>query len=446
MPPTIVNEMHCTRCGVEFEGAYCPNCGAPAKAPASRVETRCPRCGRLIRGSFCSYCGLQLTSTGPVIYQYTAPTRSGDNLGRMFTGSMILYFGIFLTAVLIYIGLLWGGLSEIVPGILDDACADCKMALLIITPAPIPILQPFGGPPFLIYYLFVVVIISSCFFWLFYKDMPVVMADFKKALKKGWFSVRSKSTLLRIGQLFAFGIFFNVGYNLVILILFGEGVLPTETEIGPPWFFLSLVSSAAVWEELISRTLLIGVPLFMIALAKNKKVDRPLRYFIGGGFELGALELTFLVFSAIMFGAAHIFSGGPWVFPPLFVGGLILGYLFLRKGIIASIMFHFIWNYNIALNYLASVTGNQPLLILGVVFTLFVALVGLVLTVTFMMRVFRTAQSTARTLEAGQGQPGAQVQMSQQAPQTEYTCPRCGWRAATYRDGHFQCLRCGHIT
>lgn len=437
--------MYCTRCGVEFEGAYCPNCGTPAKAPAPRVETRCQRCGHLIRGSFCSYCGLLQTPTGPVIYQYAAPTRSDDGFGRIFTGSMILYFGIFLTAVLIFIGLLWGGLSEIVPGILDDACADCKMALLIITPKPISILEPFGGPPFLIYYLFVVVIISSCFFWLFYKDMPVVMADFKKALKQGWFSVRSRSTLLRIGQLFAFGIFFNVGYNLVILILFGEGVLPTETEIGPPWFFLSLVSSAAVWEELISRTLLIGVPLFMIALARNKMVDRPLRYFIGGGFKLGILELIFLLFSAIMFGAAHIFSGGPWVFPPLFVGGLILGYLFLKKGIIASIMFHFIWNYNIALNYLASITGNLPLQTLGVIFTLFLAFVGLVLTVIFVMKWFRTAQSTARTLEAGQGQPGTQIQMQLQAPQRQYTCPSCGWRAATYKDGLFQCLRCGHI-
>lgn len=399
-----------------------------------------------MRGSFCSHCGLQQTPTGPVIYQYAAPTRSGDDFGKIFAGSMILYFGIFLAAVLIFMGLLWGGLSEIVPGILEDACADCRMALLIITPAPISILKPFGGPAFLIYYLFVVVVISSCFFWLFYKDMPVVIDDFKKALKKGWFSVKSKSTLLRIGQLFAFGIFFNVGYNLVILILFGEGVLPTETEISPPWFFLSLVSSAAVWEELISRTLLIGVPLFVIALVKNKRVDRPLRYFIGGGFKLGALELTFLLFSAIMFGAAHTFSGGPWVFPPLFVGGLILGYLFLKKGIIASIMFHFIWNYNIALNYLASVTGNLPLLTLGVIFTLFVAFVGLVLTVTFVMRMFRTAQSTARTLEAGQAQPGPQTQMPQQQTQTGYACPRCAWRAATYKDGHFHCLRCGYIT
>jgi hypothetical protein len=398
-----------------------------------------------MRGNFCSYCGGRSTRPRPVIYQYGEPAKSGGDYGKLFSGGMIVYFGIFLSAVFVYIGLLWGGLSEILPGILGDACADCKMVLLIITPAPIPIIEPFGGIPFFIYYMFVVAVISSCFFWLFYKDMPVVIADFKKGLKRGWFSIKSKSTLLRIGQLFAFGIFFNVGYNFVILILFAEGVLPTETEIGPPWFFLTLVSSAAVWEEVISRTLLIGVPLFVIALIKDRKVRRPSRYFIGGGFKIGFLELIFLLFSAIMFGAAHIFSGGWWVFPPLLVGGLILGYLFLKKGIIASIMFHFIWNYNIALNYLASVTGNWPLLTMGALFTLFVAFVGFVLTVTFVMRWFRTAQLTASKLEMGEGQRDTQILRQRVAPQKHYTCPNCGWEAATYKDGLFQCLRCGHI-
>jgi ribosomal protein S27AE len=380
-------------------------------------------------------------------YQPPAYTKPSDDFGKIFSGSMILYFTIFLIAVLTYVGLLWGGLSEIVPGILEDACSDCKIALLIITPQPIPILDPFGGVPFLIYYVFVVVTISSCFFWLFYKDIPVALAEFKESLKKGWFSVKSKSALVRIGQLFAFGIFFNVGYNFIILIFFGEGVLPTESEIGPSWFFLSLVSSAAVWEELISRTLLIGVPLFVIAVVKDKKVDQPWRYFIGGGFKLGTLELTFLLFSALMFGAAHIYSGGPWVFPPLFVGGLILGYLFLKKGIVASIVFHFIWNYNIALNYLASVTGNFTLLGLGVAFTLFVALVGLVLTITYLIKLSRSAQAAARSLEARQTQPGMQPQApQQQVAQTGYRCPRCGWQAATYEDGRFHCLRCGNIT
>jgi hypothetical protein len=400
----------------------------------------------MVEGSYCTYCGLQITPPAPVIYQYTSQTRATDDFGKLFSGSLIIYFVIFLIAVIAYLALLWAGLSEIIPGILYETCSDCKIALLVITPQPIPIVEPFGGFPFLVYYMIVVAIISSCFFWLFHKDLPVLMSDFRESLKKGWFSVKTNSTLLRIGQLFAFGIFFNVGYNFLILILFGEGVLPTETDISPAWFFLSLVSSAAVWEELIARTLLIGIPLFVIALVKNKKVEKPLRYFIGGGFRLGVLEMTFLLFSAIMFGAAHVYSGGPWVFPPLFVGGMILGYLFLKKGIIASIMFHFIWNYNIALNYMASVTGNSTLLVLGVAFTLFVAFVGMVLTVIYMMKAFRSAQMTAQALEAQQAQPGMQPQAPQRTVvQAGYQCPRCGWMEATYRDGHFQCLRCGHV-
>jgi len=89
------------------------------------------------------------------------------------------------------------------------------------------------------------VTISSCFFWLVYKDLPVALADFKESLKKGWFNIKSKSTLLKIGQLFAFGVFFNIAYNLIVLIFLGEGILPAETEVSPAWFFLSLVASAA---------------------------------------------------------------------------------------------------------------------------------------------------------------------------------------------------------
>ncbi len=390
----------------------------------------------MVTGSFCTRCGLQRAQPQPVYY-YTYPqqTKPSDDLGKVISASWALYFGFFFIAVVVYISLLWAGLTLIVPGILGEACADCKAVLLIIVPQPIPILEPFGGIPFLVYYAFVVTTISICFLWLVYKDLPVVITDFKESLKEGWFSSKSKSTLLKIGQLFAFGIFFNIAYSLMILIFLGQEVLPAGTEIEPAWYFLSMVSSAAVWEEIISRTLLIGVPLFIIALLRRKEVDQPLRYFIGGGFEIGTLETTFLVFSAIWFATAHTFSSGPWVFPPLFVGGMILGFLFLRKGIIASILFHFIWNYNIAFNYMAQISGNLGLQVLGVVFTLFVALVGLVVAITFLMKWSRTARGEAQPTEA-----------SQPSSATGYRCPQCGWTAATYKDGHFQCVRCGHIT
>jgi hypothetical protein len=405
----------------------------------------------MVSGPFCPYCGLQQTPLQPVYYQYPPQTKASDDFGRIFSGSWIVYFSIFLFAVMAFLGLLWSGASQAVSGILDDACAECKVTLLIITPEPRAILEPFGGIPFIIYYLFVVVTISSCFFWLVYKDLPVALADFKESLKKGWFNIKSKSTLLKIGQLFAFGVFFNIAYNLIVLIFLGEGILPAETEVSPAWFFLSLVASAAVWEEIVARTLLIGIPLLAIAVftmfRTGKRIDRPVKYLIGGGFKIGYFESVFLLFSASMFGWAHTYSGGPMVFPPLFVGGMILGYLFLKKGIIASIVFHFVWNYSIALNYMAALTGNWTLMGLGIAFTLMVAFVGLVVAITYLVKWSRSAQEKAQVSEAGQAQTGAQAPMRQQsALPSGYQCPNCGWQAAVYKDGHFNCLRCGHIT
>ncbi|MCK4442999.1 MAG: CPBP family intramembrane metalloprotease [Thermoplasmata archaeon] len=435
-----MDQMRCSRCGVDFQGAFCPNCGTSAQDSIAPTETRCPRCGQLVYGSYCTHCGLP-KSPPQVVYQYPYPVqrRQTNELGKIVSISWIIYFAIFLSGVVVFLGLLWWGVSIVVPGILEDSCADCKAVLLIITPLPIPIVEPFGGIPFLIYYMIVVAVISSCFFWLLFRDMPQVIADFKEALKKGWFSSRSKSTLLLIGQLFAFGVFFNVGYNLIILILFGEGALPAGTELDPPWYFLSMVAAAAVWEELIARTLLIGVPLFIIALLKRQDIKRPSRFFIGGGFTIGRFELAFLVFSAVMFGLAHTFSGGPWVFPPLFVGGMILGYLFLKKGIVASILFHFIWNYSIAFTNIASIYGNLVLMGLGLAFTLFVAFVGLFFTLSYIIKTLRKSQAQAKTTQ--------QAQRGFQTPtQTGYQCPRCGYTSAIYKDGRFQCLQCEYIT
>ena len=436
--------MRCPRCGTEFEGVYCPNCGTAAQYSPPTAQPRCPRCGHYVYGSYCTNCGLQL-SQAQATYAYPYPTQrsSADDIGKMVSSSWIIYFALFLSAVIVYIGLLWWGSSIVIPGILDGQCADCKAVLLIITPLPVPILSPFGGIPFLIYYVLVVFVISACFFWLLFKDMPQAISDFKESMKKGWFSTKYRSTILLIGQLFAFGIFFNVGYNFIVLIFFGEGVLPAGTELDPTWYFLAMVAGAAVWEEIISRTLLIGIPLFVIALIRREKMERPSKYFIGGGFKIGQFELPFLVFSAVMFGMAHTFSGGPWVFPPLFVGGLILGYLFLRKGIFASILFHFIWNYSIAFTTVASAYGNYVAMGLGVVFTLFVAFVGLVLTLTYFIRAMRKTRVEAE--RAGQAQTGAQPGYQTQI-QTGYQCPRCGSMSAIYKDGRFQCVQCGHIT
>lgn len=45
--------MRCGKCGNEFEGNFCPNCGKPA----GEEKVRSPFCGTEVQGSFCPNCG-----------------------------------------------------------------------------------------------------------------------------------------------------------------------------------------------------------------------------------------------------------------------------------------------------------------------------------------------------------------------------------------------------
>ena len=52
-----------------------------------------------------------------------------------------------------------------------------------------------------------------------------------------------------------------------------------------------------------------------------------------------------MVFSSAMFGIAHSFNWDLYKVLPAFFAGLAMGYLFLKFGLYASIMFHFFTDY-----------------------------------------------------------------------------------------------------
>lgn len=64
--------MKCTKCGAEFTGKFCTNCGAPA--PTNPV---CPNCGEEITGNFCMKCGTPAPTndSAPVQTEQTQPAQ-----------------------------------------------------------------------------------------------------------------------------------------------------------------------------------------------------------------------------------------------------------------------------------------------------------------------------------------------------------------------------------
>jgi len=110
------------------------------------------------------------------------------------------------------------------------------------------------------------------------------------------------------------------------------------------------VSLAPIIEEFGFRLLLIGVPLFVFYSHKFS-----LKYFLRCLWTPNILDVhngkkaIFLIFFVgIMFGFAHIAFGDSWSegkFAQASVSGIILGWVYLRYGFVASLLIHWATNY-----------------------------------------------------------------------------------------------------
>ena len=211
------------------------------------------------------------------------------------------------------------------------------------------------------------------------------------------------------------------------------------------------------------------MPLLLIAIATNKVKD-PKHYILGGGFQFGKAELVLLVFSSLMFGIAHSFNWDLFKVLPAFIAGLAMGYLFLKFGLYAAIMFHFFTDY---LSISLSVWPNNNDLQTGLSLLILVfVVVGVVYFVHYAFKAtelfFGIKLIKAKPVQTAQPyyppyypsgqvyyspsyppyQPGPPVQPPPQPPKAQesgfgFICPHCGGNEARYVDGKFECLRCG---
>lgn len=142
--------------------------------------------------------------------------------------------------------------------------------------------------------------------------------------------------LFWIGMLFGSSIVIQL---FMLLIMNSNGIvietpnLPTDASGDA----IIMYTNAGVWEEIACRMLLIGVPMLAIALYKG--YSHPFRYLLGG-FGTSKVSVILIVISSVMFSYGHVSGWGAFKFPLVMVGGLIMGWLYVRFGIHASILFH----------------------------------------------------------------------------------------------------------
>ena len=438
-PAALQQKERCVVCGAEIPelGVYCPNCGATKPSMQGKPVPYAP--------SWMRTGWMQPAQRAPV------SARAVFKMLASFAMLTLIAWVLFAFVTLIY------GVGIVSPEIQDGTLEAFPLFVAV------PYLVTFAslsGTGLLLYYFFLVAAIVASVTWVLISSAKGYLKELSMKAKP-----RDHSAVFAVCAVF----FATLFLNFIIVIVTGAandnapGTSQTTGEL-----LLSL-ANASVWEEIVVRVLLVGIPLVVIDLIRRKMRKDWHAYLLGGRFVIGLPEAVLIIFSASMFGVAHYLGGwGEWKIPAAGIAGLAFGYLFLRYGIAAAITLHFTFDY---LGMPAEVFSEDLNLLVGLLAFAWLA-VGAAFTVYYIVRIVESL--TGRKYWEGRPQPALYAWPYQpwryqqgsspapygdvyygpgysppsvyQNPSGGYVCPVCGSLEARWKDGRFQCLRCGHLS
>lgn len=289
-----------------------------------------------------------------------------------------------------------------------------------------------------LYFILGFIIITVSIILIFYQGVEFLLKGINKA-EEAWKS----SPISNFVELLSISLFTSV---IAVLISEALGQKPSAPSIEdlPIEVQMYALEFASFHEELITRVLLIGVPLFIYNLVK-KDMKLALRV-LPGGFasnrKLTDLEISLLVISSAIFGIAHVFGGwGLWKMFPTFVAGIALGYLYIKYGLHLSICAHFLVDYlTISLWFLEKYPNLIIFIgLLSLMFLLWIMAGGIYL-IKYSFRVF----ATLKTISGFAKEPSEEDHREYQPYFYLLKCPVCRYSVFRYTpEGHIFCIRCG---
>ena len=308
----------CDRCDESREKGYrfCIYCGEMlGPLPRSGCE-RCEEC-RKNGNIYCTYCGKRL------VEEENPFLKIGFYIGLV-TATLLSFLLLFE-----YFVALWG-IPQVLPHL-----PDYGSTLILVIPVVVDVVS-FNGVMSQIYYLMLVLAVTVCLALYAYKSFGPAKNLFKGDDR----SIRN-TAFYDVCVLFSTLFFWEFA---LILILNALGIETNPLPKRDDWVWMYEFIEASVWEEVITRMLMIGLPVTLVALLMKQEGKGSLKYLFGGmGFNKFTIVLIF--FSALMFAAGHVGGWGWWKFFPTFAFGLITGYLFCKYGVYATIMMHFLTDY-----------------------------------------------------------------------------------------------------
>ena len=317
---------------------YCTGCGRPTDAVTVSAygndTEKCERCDECFANgyAYCTGCG-RLINTGAASGMQAM--RAG-NIRQEESGfaKIVKISGLLLlllcTPMLIFeIFMIFYGFGDIWHDIIDY-----ELCIFLLNPSPYEALW-FGGNLTRLYYLFLVVSALGSFAILLYCSRKGIGAIFQRRPYK-----HDDIPLYAVITLFAAIMTFTLAYVLG-LGFFGIK-METPFAVAPVWDQWLGLLNASVWEEVLCRILMVGIPMTVIGLLMRKKGSLK-RIF--GHFKMDTIALIVVIASSAIFAYGHLENWDVFKLPQVFVMGLALGYVFVKFGIYASIMLHFMVDY-----------------------------------------------------------------------------------------------------
>lgn len=348
----------------------CPYCEANRKAG----HNYCRECGnsldcfycdryRNMDAAYCSNCGRQLRFP-----TYVRPVKSSSLTRLLGIVSVIVTFTFLIVGAIA----LYAYTADIFYFL-----SDMENGLLILIPYPYAFMT-ISGKWLQMYWIFLVAVLTVSFIKLIH-DAYVHFKN-RKTPKGSKFE---KTSIFWVGIMWPAALVLHLVIMYAFILLTGVDLTVPDMSMDKR-ALMFILAEASVWEELITKVLLVGIPLFVIALINRKK---DCWKYLVGGFGVDKLSMGLVVIAALVFGYGHEAGWGLAKVIPAFVFGLMAGYLFLEYGLHAAIAIHFVNDYISAYTWLG---GSDIILSIA---TLGLIGIGILATILLTVKAWRFMKS-----------------------------------------------------
>lgn len=372
---SCIPQVYCTNCrrAVPYTGAFafvvCPWCNAqvhirraaPVPEEGASAYPSAAATERVAAGDLRSPAGFALPTAEEINlvgHHYPSDDPISVRAARFMTtvAAMAVLFILANNLVLLVAG---------APRALDYAfgTSDTVSWIYLITPLPVGVVAMSGGVAAAWHVAIVAAILASAALFL-RQHLPGALEGFVQSLMgPGSPRLDAPNGLYLMARLFTVSLFATEITYLMAAVVGAEPNIPTAVSDAEPGGLLITLANASVWEEVAARVLLLGVPLLAVHWAGRTKLDRPAwSYLTGGKIPLDGAAVAFLLFSSAAFGVAHVPGWDLWKLPGSLVGGLVFGVLFLRLGLHAAIICHFLHDYLPIADFMGVTEGYLVLL------------------------------------------------------------------------------------